>query len=62
MELSDLRVGDRVELEPATDRWMMGDRFGEVVRKGRIRVTLHFERSGKRVAMHPVNVWKRVEQ
>ena len=24
-------IGDRVELHPATDRWMMGDRFGEVV-------------------------------
>lgn len=24
-------IGDRVEVHPATDRWMMGDRFGEVV-------------------------------
>lgn len=24
-------VGDRVELHPATDLWMMGTRFGEVV-------------------------------
>lgn len=24
-------IGDRVELHPATDEWMMGDRYGEVV-------------------------------
>ena len=24
-------IGDRVELHPATDLWMMGARFGEVV-------------------------------
>ena len=25
------KVGDRVEMHPATDEWMRGDRFGEIV-------------------------------
>ena len=44
-------VGDRVELHPATDRWMMGDRYGEVVyvntKKGTATVLL--DKSGKRL-------------
>ncbi len=27
-----MKPGDRVQLHPATDRWMMGDRYGEVLR------------------------------
>ena len=26
-----MKRGDRVQLHPATDRWMAGDRYGEVV-------------------------------
>lgn len=26
----ELSISDRVQLHPATDRWMMGDRFGVV--------------------------------
>ena len=44
-------VGDRVELHPATDRWMRGDRYGEVVyvnvKKGTATVLL--DKSGKRL-------------
>ena len=29
---NNYNVGKRVELSPATDQWMMGDKFGEVVR------------------------------
>ena len=29
--VSDVRVGDRVELHPATDMWMRGARVGEVI-------------------------------
>jgi hypothetical protein len=29
-KVNEFKVGQRVELHPATDRWMMGDRFGEV--------------------------------
>ena len=33
--LEQFTVGDRVELHPATDRWMRGDRFGTVSKLGR---------------------------
>ena len=26
-----MNMGDRVQLHPATDEWMQGDRYGEVV-------------------------------
>jgi len=28
-----MKIGDRVQLHPATDEWMQGDRFGEVERE-----------------------------
>lgn len=31
MELIDFSIGDRVEISPALDLWMMGARFGGVV-------------------------------
>jgi hypothetical protein len=30
-----MKVGARVELHPATDHWMRGDRYGEIVGGGR---------------------------
>ena len=29
--MRDLEIGDRVQLHPATDHWMRGQRYGEVV-------------------------------
>ncbi len=29
--MKDPRIGKRCELHPATDRWMMGDRYGVIV-------------------------------
>ena len=63
--------GQRVELHPATDRWMMGDRFGVVSGFGRPILThdkasgravvfrpvfVTLDKSGKRVKFHPANV------
>ena len=39
--------GRRVELHPATDAWMMGDRYGEVVDVGRKYLWVKMDRSGK---------------
>ena|ERR1700677_3229418 len=48
MELKDFTPGLRVELSPATDAWMMGDRFGTVEPvKGRKYVSVRMDRSGK---------------
>ena len=49
-----MNTGDRVELHPAMDRWMMGDRYGTVVRiipsrKGEDRVSILMDRSGKTI-------------
>ena len=42
--LDDFKLNQRVELHPATDRWMMGDRYGVVTKvdteKGVVRVRL----------------------
>lgn len=41
------RKGDRVQVHPATDRWMRGDRYGTVVLVGRTKYTVTLDRSGQ---------------
>ena len=40
------QVNQRVELHPATDAWMSGDRFGTIVKVGG-RLHVKMDRSGK---------------
>lgn len=42
-------VGKRVELHPGLDRWMMGDKYGKIVKLGlRVGVvSVKLDRSGK---------------
>ena len=68
--MSDERIGQRVELHPATDRWMRGDRFGTVVGIGRRReyidregvktlerpLQVRLDKSGETLRFHPENV------
>jgi hypothetical protein len=59
--LSDFRVGQRVQLHPGTDRWMMGDRYGEIVRVDRTRgsegqVQILLDTSCKRIWFLPRDV------
>ncbi len=42
-------IGKRVQLHPATDRWMMGDRYGEIVKVGREYMSVKLDKSGKTV-------------
>ncbi len=35
------QVGDRVQLHPSTDRWMMGDRYGTVEILGENGIYVH---------------------
>jgi len=51
--LGGFSVGDRVELHPGLDRWMMGDRFGQVARIGRSKVHVKLDRSGKTIGYPP---------
>jgi hypothetical protein len=53
---SDFRVGQRVQLHPGTDRWMRGDRYGDVARVGRKHVHVKMDRSGQTVRVHPRNL------
>jgi hypothetical protein len=50
--LPPFQDGDRVELAPHLDRWMMGDRFGVVVRTNGNIVTVLLDRSKRRMKFH----------
>ena len=49
-------AGRRVELHPATDRWMMGDRFGEVVRFRDGVVHVRLDKSRKTLRFRPDDI------
>lgn len=51
-------VGDRIELAPHLDRWMMGDRFGEVVSIGRRYLHVKLDVSGDTINVVPENADK----
>ena len=51
-------VGDRIELKPHLNRWMMGDRFGTVVSIGRRYLHVEMDVSGKTINAVPENVRK----
>lgn len=48
--------GDRVQMHPATDRWMRGDKFAEVLSVNRNLLKLKFDRSGKVCIVPEVDV------
>ena len=50
------RQGQRVQLHPGTDRWMMGDRYGIVIKMGRRLVHVKLDVSGQTRKFHPSNI------
>lgn len=54
--LDAFRPGQRIELEPFTDTWMLGDRFGEVLRTGRTLVHVRLDRSGRVRKFRPEHI------
>lgn len=54
--MSQFKPGDRVELHPATDAWMSGDRYGEVTVVGKFYVSIKMDVSGKVRRMVPENI------
>ena len=54
--IEDYRVGDRVELHPGTDAWMMGMRFGNVVKVGRKLIHIKMDVTGRTLRAAPTNV------
>lgn len=47
MEYINVVVGNRVQISPAHDAWMRGDRFGEVVKITDKTVHVRLDKSGK---------------
>lgn len=41
-----MKEGDRCELHPSTDRWMMGDRYGTIIEIDGGSVQVVLDRSG----------------
>jgi hypothetical protein len=62
LTLNDFAKGDRVELHPATDAWMQGDRYGAVVAVGRKLVHVRMDRSGRLLNVSPRNVYSVLER
>jgi hypothetical protein len=49
-------IGKRVQLHPALDRWMMGDRYGDIVKTTRTHVHVHLDRSGQTLRFLPMHL------
>jgi hypothetical protein len=54
------QVNQRVELHPATDAWLSGDRFGKIVKVGRTLYHVKMDRSGKTRKVSPRNILRTV--
>lgn len=50
------KIGDRVQLHPATNLWMRGDRYGTIIKIGRLLVHLKMDKSGRTVRIHPEGI------
>jgi len=51
-----MKPGDRVQLHPATDAWMRGDRFGTVIKVSKSSVVVLMDKSGRKLVMAFKNV------
>ncbi len=56
-------VGSRVEVHPATDAWMSGDRLGIVLSVAPIsgRAAVCMDRSGRVLRFSEQNIWRVLE-
>lgn len=54
--LSDFTVNNRIELHPATDAWMRGDRYGTIVARGRKYLRVKMDRSLRVIKVSPASV------
>ncbi len=54
--LTMFAAGDRVQVHPADDRWMRGDRFGVVESIGHRYVSVRMDRSGRLARFVPENL------
>ena len=57
---SQFYVGQRVELHPATDAWMRGDRYGEIRKVTRKAYHIAMDRSGRVLRVRPGQVLQEI--
>lgn len=60
--LEQFHIGDRIELAPHLDRWMMGDRYGEIVKIGSRFLHVLMDASGKTLHVVPENVGRKLSE
>lgn len=60
MENLGYRVGQRVQLHPATDWWMRGARFGEIVKLGKKYLHVKLGVNTRTIRVLPENILERV--
>lgn len=60
--LEQFSIGDRIELAPHLDRWMMGDRYGEIVEIGGRFLHVRMDASEKVVYVVPENVGRKLSE
>ena len=53
--LADFRVGKRIQLHPATDQWMQGHRYAQVIKVGRKVITIKTD-AGRTYRVPPEHV------
>lgn len=52
------QIGKRVQLHPATDQWMRGDKYGEIVsetrhsKRGELYVMVKMDKSGRTIKVY----------
>jgi ribosomal protein L21E len=51
--ITNFALGDRVQLSPSTDRWMMGDRYGLVTKMGTKYLHILMDKSNKTILIAP---------
>lgn len=54
----DFLPGYRVQLHPATDAWMRGDRYGTITQVGRKNLHVQMDRSGRSLRVAPGNIFE----
>lgn len=52
----EYKIGTRVQLPPHTDAWMMGDRYGTIVKVGRSIIHVRMDRSGRTRWFHRATI------
>jgi len=59
---TEILIGQRVEMHPSTDLWMMGDRYGEIINISSEtgNITIKMDKSLTEIIVHPRNVYRYV--